>query len=105
MKCEECRYEHTKLEKYWEYNGEIDGEHSYTILSNIYDIVVYEGIMNHALTLQKKPFEEIEVYIDTWRIECPSCQTCSLTNVRLMSERHNKSNYYFKKGIREYESF
>jgi hypothetical protein len=105
VKCEECGFDHSQLEKHWEYNGEIEGEHSYTILSNIYDIEMYEGIMNHALTLPKNPSEEIEVYIDTWRINCPICPTCSLTNVRLMSERHKKSNFYYEKGIREYESF
>lgn len=86
MKCEECGYDHTKLDKYWEYNGDMDGEHSYSILSDIYDMDVYEGIMYHALTLQKKPFEEIEVFfIDVWRIEGLVCRTCSITNIRLMS--------------------
>jgi hypothetical protein len=105
MKCEECGYDHTNLEKHWEYTGEIDGEHSYSILSNIYDIEVFEGIMNHALSLQKKPYEEIEVCINTWLIDCLNCNTCSLTNIRLMREREISSNYYYKKGIRSYEFF
>lgn len=104
MKCEECGYDHTKLDKHWEYN-DVNGEHFYTIFSNIYDMDIYEGIMNHALTLQKKPFEEIEVFIDTWQIDCLNCQTCSLKNLRLMSERHKKGEYYYKKGIKEYDGF
>jgi hypothetical protein len=103
MKCEECGYDHTKLEKRWEYTGEINSEYSYNILSNIYDIEVVKDILEHALSFQREPFEKAEVFIHTWRIDGLNCHTCSLTNFKLNMERDKVIDYYHEKGIRVYE--
>ncbi|WP_053367670.1 hypothetical protein [Bacillus sp. FJAT-27245] len=105
MKCKECGYEQNHLEKQWDYVCEKEGEHTYTILSPLYDLNVFEGIMNHALSRQKSPYEVIEVFIDTWHTESHGCSTCFITNLRFRSDIHNRGNYYYGKGIRIYEFF
>ena len=103
MKCLDCGYDHSELEKQWTYSGKSnDGGLIYTILSNFYDDEILGEILNHALSLQKPPYD---LFLDTNIVETHGCNNCTMEQIKRRQVRRNMEKEFFEKRIALHDFF